>query len=106
MNIKKIIENKISEIIENIYQISSVKLEVQQNKSDFEGDFTIVTFPLVKVLKKNPDLIAMELGDGLSTQSDFLESFKVVKGFLNLTIKNDFFLNNFKFVKENFDKIR
>lgn len=105
MNIKKIIENKISEIIENIYQISSVKLEVQQNKSDFEGDFTIVTFPLVKVLKKNPDLIAMELGDGLSTQSDFLESFKVVKGFLNLTIKNDFFLNNFKFVKENFDKI-
>ena len=105
MNIKKIIENKISEIIENIYQISSVKLEVQQNKSDFEGDFTIVTFPLVKVLKKNPDLIAMELGDGLSTQSDFLESFKVVKGFLNLTIKNDFFLNNFKFVKENFEKI-
>ena len=105
MNIKKIIENKISEIIENIYQISSVKLEVQQNKSDFEGDFTIVTFPLVKVLKKNPDLIAMELGDGLSTQSDFLESFKVVKGFLNLTIKNDFFLNNFKFIKENFDKI-
>ena len=105
MNIKKIIENKISEIIENIYQISSVKLEVQQNKSDFEGDFTIVTFPLVKVLKKSPDLIAMELGDGLSTQSDFLESFKVVKGFLNLTIKNDFFLNNFKFVKQNFDKI-
>ena len=37
MNIKKIIENKISEIIENIYQISSVKLEVQQNKSDFEN---------------------------------------------------------------------
>ncbi len=105
MNIKKIIENKISEIIENIYQISSVKLEVQQNKSDFEGDFTIVTFPLVKVLKKSPDLIAMELGDGLSTQSDFLESFKVVKGFLNLTIKNDFFLNNFKFVKETFDAI-
>ena len=105
MNIKKIIENKISEIIENVYQISSVKLEVQQNKSDFEGDFTIVTFPLVKVLKKSPDLIAMELGDGLSIQSDFLESFKVVKGFLNLTIKNDFFLNNFKFVKENFDAI-
>ncbi len=105
MNIKKIIENKISQIIENIYQISSVKLEVQQNKSDFEGDFTIVTFPLVKVLKKSPDLIAMELGDGLSIQSDFLESFKVVKGFLNLTIKNDFFLNNFKFVKENFDAI-
>lgn len=105
MNIKKIIENKISEIIENIYQISSVKLEVQQNKSDFEGDFTIVTFPLVKILKKSPDLIAMELGDGLSTQSEFLESFKVVKGFLNLTIKNDFFLNNFKFVKENFDAI-
>ena len=86
MNIKDIIEDKIAEVIQSVFQIddvnhpNSIKLEVQQNKSEFEGDFTIVTFPLVKVLKKSPDLIAMELGDALSTQSDLVESYNVVKG--------------------------
>ena len=111
MNIKDIIEDKIAEVIQSVFQIddvnhpNSIKLEVQQNKSEFEGDFTIVTFPLVKVLKKSPDLIAMELGDALSTQSDLVESYNVVKGFLNLTIKKSFFLENFKSTKENFDQV-
>lgn len=111
MNIKDIIQNKLTEIIQNVFQINDVnqthhvKLEIQQNKSDFEGDFTIVTFPLVKILKKSPDAIAIELGDAFTTQSDFVESYHVVKGFLNLKIKNKFFLENFKGTKENFEKI-
>ena len=111
MNIKDIIEHKIAEVIKNVFQIddvnqrNNIKLEVQQNKSEFEGDFTIVTFPLVKVLKKSPDLIAMELGDALSTQSDFVESYNVVKGFLNLTIQKSFFLENFKSTQEKFDQV-
>lgn len=110
MNIKDIIEHKIAEVIQNVFQIddvnqrNNIKLEVQQNKTEFEGDFTIVTFPLVKILKKSPDLIAMELGDALSTESDFVESFNVVKGFLNLSIKKSFFLDNFNSIKENFGK--
>ena len=111
MNIKDIIEDKIAEVIQSVFQIddvnhsNSIKLEVQQNKSEFEGDFTIVTFPLVKILKKSPDHIAMELGDALSTQSDLVESYNVVKGFLNLTIQKSFFLENFKSTKENFDQV-
>ena len=111
MNIKDIIEDKIAEVIQSVFQIddvnppNSIKLEVQQNKSEFEGDFTIVTFPLVKVLKKSPDHIAMELGDALSTQSNFVESYNVVKGFLNLTIQKSFFLENFKSTKEKFDQV-
>lgn len=111
MNTKEIIEDKIAEVIKSVFQIAdvnqrnSVKLEVQQNKTGFEGDFTVVTFPLVKILKKSPDLIAMELGDALSTQADFVENFNVIKGFLNLKIKNRFFLDNFNTVKENFDHI-
>jgi len=111
MNTKEVIEDKIAEVIKSVFQIddvnqrNSVKLEVQQNKTGFEGDFTVVTFPLVKILKKSPDLIAMELGDALSTQADFVENFNVVKGFLNLKIKNRFFLDNFNTVKENFDHI-
>lgn len=111
MNTKEIIEDKIAEVIQTVFQIddvnqsNAVKLEVQQNKTGFEGDFTVVTFPLVKILKKSPDLIAMELGDALSTQADFVENFNVIKGFLNLKIKNRFFLDNFNTVKENFDHI-
>lgn len=111
MNIKDIIENKIAEVIENVFQIddvndrNNIKLEAQQNKTEYEGDFTIVTFPLVKILKKSPDYIAMELGDAMATQSDFVESFNVVKGFLNLTIKKNFFLDQFNTIKENFGKV-
>lgn len=104
MNIKEIIENKIAEIIHSVYQIGEIKLEVQQNKSEFEGDFTIVTFPLVKILKKSPDVIANELGGALTAQTDFVESFNVVKGFLNLTVRNRFFIDNLNSIKENFDK--
>ena len=111
MNTKEIIEHKIAEVIQNVFQIddvnkrNSVTLEVQQNKTGFEGDFTVVTFPLVKILRKSPDHIAMELGDALSTQADFVENFNVVKGFLNLKIKNSFFLDNFNYVKQNFDSV-
>ena len=110
MNIKDIIQNKLAEIIQSVFQIDTVNnrnivtLEVQQNKSEFEGDFTIVTFPLVKLLKKSPDAIAVELGDAFSTQSDFVESYTVVKGFLNLKIKNKAFLDNFISTEENFNK--
>jgi len=109
MNIKEIIQNKLAEIIHTIFQIDNVNdrntvtLDVQQNKTEFEGDFTIVTFPLVKLLKRSPDAIAVELGDAFSTQADFVESYNVVKGFLNLKIKNSFFLDNFNSVAESFD---
>lgn len=106
MNIKDLIQHKISEIIRSTYQINDLKLEVQQNKTEFEGDFTIVTFPLVKLLKKGPDLIAVELGNALSAQADFVQSYNVVKGFLNLTIKNNFFFSNFSNLQQNFGAVQ
>lgn len=105
MNIRDLIQHKITDVINSLYQIPEVVLEVQENKTDFEGDFTIVTFPLVKQLKKNPELIGQELGGALTAQTDFVESYHVVKGFLNLKIKNQFFIKNFKFVSENFNQI-
>jgi arginyl-tRNA synthetase len=105
MNIKNIIEEKLSEVILNVYQLKDITLEVQENKTEFEGDFTVVTFPLVKQLKKNPETIGMELGQALTEQTELLESFNVVKGFLNIKVKNQFFVDNFRSVADHFDKI-
>lgn len=105
MNIKDIIEQKLSEVILNVYQLKDIKLEVQENKTEFEGDFTIVTFPLVKQLKKNPESIGVELGEALTEQTDIFESFNVVKGFLNVKVKNQLFVDNFRSVHNGFSTI-
>ncbi|WP_160136099.1 arginine--tRNA ligase [Chryseobacterium sp. c4a] len=105
MNIKDIIEQKLSEVILNVFQLKDIKLEVQENKTEFEGDFTIVTFPLVKQLKKNPESIGVELGEALTEQTDLFESFNVVKGFLNVKVKNQLFVDNFRSVHDGFSTI-
>ncbi len=105
MNIKDIIEQKLSEVILNVYQLKDIKLEVQENKTEFDGDFTIVTFPLVKQLKKNPESIGVELGEALTEQTDIFESFNVVKGFLNVKVKNQLFVDNFRSVNSGFSTI-
>ena len=102
MDIKQHIQNAISEILKNNYQIENLTLEVQQNKTDFEGDFTVVIFPLVKLAKKSPDVLGNELGEELKNQGA-IENYNVVKGFLNLTINNLAFVQNFKEIKTQFD---
>ncbi len=99
MNIKLQIQEKISEILIQQYQLEGVVLEVQENKTDFEGDFTIVIFPLVKLLKKSPDALGAELGEFLKTTTNYVEGYQVVKGFLNLTLKNNLFVDQFQFLK-------
>lgn len=102
MDIKQHIQNSISKILKNNYQIENLTLEVQQNKTDFEGDFTVVIFPLVKLAKKSPDVLGNELGEELIKQGT-IENFNIVKGFLNLSINNEAFVQNFKEIKAQFD---
>ena len=102
MDIKQNIQNSISEILKTLYQIENLNLEVQQNKTDFEGDFTVVIFPLVKLAKKSPDVLGNELGEELKKQG-VIENFNVVKGFLNLSINNEAFIQNFKEIKVQFE---
>lgn len=102
MDIKQNIQNSISEILKNKYQIENLTLEVQQNKTDFEGDFTVVIFPLVKLAKKSPDVLGKELGEELK-KLNVVENYNVVKGFLNLSVNNFSFVQNFKEIKSQFD---
>lgn len=103
MNIKQNIQSKITEIIAQLYGIEGVTLEVQKNKTEFDGDFTIVIFPLVKQAKKSPDVIGNELGEEIKNQIEFIENFGIVKGFLNLKVKDSAFLQEFSETEQNFD---
>ncbi len=105
MNIKQNIQSKITEIIAQLYGIEGVTLEVQKNKTEFEGDFTIVIFPLVKQAKKSPDVIGNELGEEVKNQINFVENFNVVKGFLNLKIKDQLFAEQLSEISNDFDNV-
>ncbi|MRM99863.1 arginine--tRNA ligase [Riemerella anatipestifer] len=105
MDIKEYIKESIAQVVESVYGLQNITLEVQENKTDFEGDFTVVIFPLVKQLKKSPDALGQEIGKALINSSDFVEGFNVVKGFLNLKVKNKYFIESFKAEERNFGTV-
>jgi arginyl-tRNA synthetase len=95
---ENIILNSTIEAIKKLYatDINSDQVQIQETRQEFEGDYTLVVFPFLKISKKNPELTANEIGNYLVQHSDVLEKFNVIKGFLNLSIKQVFWL---KFVK-------
>ncbi len=80
------------------YNISTEDITINSTKPEFEGDYTMVLFSFVKQLKKSPEQLGKELGENLVTGNpDIFSKYNVIKGFLNLTIKDDYwlsFLNN------------
>lgn len=63
---------------------------IQPTRKEFEGDFTIVVFPYVKTARKAPDIVAKEIGDKMLEKSDSLTHYNVVKGYLNLSIADNY----------------
>ncbi len=72
------------------------QVQVQKTRKDFTGDFTIVVFPLLKISRKKPEETAEMIGEFLKGNIEFVESFNVVKGFLNLELKNDYWQTIFQ----------
>lgn len=80
--------------IEEIYKVPAVADDVlvNQTKPEFEGDYTVVLFALVKQLRKAPEQIGQELGEYLvNNNKQLFTAFNVIKGFLNLTVADNFF---------------
>ena len=82
------------EAVEALYgqQVSATQLQLQRTRSEFEGQWTLVTFPLLKISRKSPEATAQELGSYLLEHSPLVSSVQVVKGFLNLTIASSAWL--------------
>ena len=81
----------LSDYLSSKYQVDLQQFEFQQTRKEFEGDITLVVFPLLRHIKSNPVVLGTELGEHLVANLDGVTSFNVVKGFLNLSIADDFF---------------
>ena len=85
-----------SEALHHLYGAEGVSagFQVNQTRPEFEGDYTIVLFSLVKALRKSPEALAAEIGEALtSAHPDFYASHTLVKGFMNLTIRDAYWID-------------
>ncbi len=81
--------------ITELFQTHPGNLEFQATRRDFEGDVTLVLFPLVKAVKSSPAEIGKKLGDYLVAHSGLVDSYNVVSGFLNIVISAKYYIEFF-----------
>ncbi len=100
-----IFEKQIKEAVLNIVsclyscELCEDSLQIQKTKKDFTGDFTVVVFPFVRYSKKSPDATAEEIGENLMKTVPFIKDYNVIKGFLNLSIHDETWLNYFNNIR-------
>lgn len=98
MNIEHFLSTALSQIINELFELSSTPNDIilQKTKKEFEGDFTLVTFPYIKAAKATPEKTGELIGEMLLKANPAITKFNVVKGFLNFSLSNDFWLTEFK----------
>ena len=101
MQIYAILEKAVKQGMEDLYQISVPVVEFQSTVKDFEGDLTIVVFPFLKYIKGNPFEIGSKLGNYLKENIQEVEKFNVVKGFLNISLTDSYYLNSLNQIRAN-----
>ncbi|MGB0176315.1 MAG: arginine--tRNA ligase, partial [Owenweeksia sp.] len=79
--------------LKDLYQLEVSAPELQQTRKEFDGDLTVVVFPYLKVSRKGPEQTGTDIGNYLVEKVNEVAAFNVVKGFLNLVISDDFWLN-------------
>ena len=89
----KILE-KTCEAVQILYDhtISPASVGLEKTKKEIIGDFTIVVFPLLKISRKSPEVTATEIGALLQQNMPEIETFNVIKGFLNLVLTDQFWM--------------
>ena len=102
MNLTQQVENFILQAIPQLYhqEIDLSLVQIQKTKKDFDGELTVVTFPFVKLARKSPEAIGVELGEWLVANAPIIKSFNVIKGFLNLSINPRYWLQMLQMITQ------
>jgi arginyl-tRNA synthetase len=91
----------IQKAVQELFDIAIDTFEFQATRKDFEGDITVVVFPLVKMVKDNPVAIGTQIGNYLVDNAAEVAKFNVVGGFLNLVISDAYYVTFFNAIKDN-----
>lgn len=92
MDIERILIDRVKKVVLEQYDTDLPTVELQPTRKDFEGDITVVIFPMLKFIKGNPVAIGTSIGEALNSQLESIDGFNVVKGFLNLSISDAYYL--------------
>ena len=95
MKIENILRKNIEEYLLDQYSISSLNFDISRTKKDFVGHLTVVLFPLIPIIKKSPNDIAVEIVDYVNSKSEIIQDFNVIQGFLNISFKDSFLIRVF-----------
>ncbi|GHC49593.1 arginine--tRNA ligase [Ulvibacter litoralis] len=95
MNLQETLEIEIKKAITEVYGATLETVEFQATRKDFEGDITVVVFPILRVVKGNPVQIGEAIGAYLVANVSEVVKFNVVKGFLNLVLSDAYYLDFF-----------
>ena len=98
---EKFLFNNVQGALKEIYSISTQNIVFQKTRKEFVGDFTLVTFVYTKDSNKTPEQLGIEIGDYLVKSNSFIEGYNVVKGFLNISLSTQFWINYFNEIKQN-----
>lgn len=101
MSLSQILTPSIQKAIQALFDVTVDKIEFQTTRKEFEGDITMVIFPLLKVIKSNPVELGNKIGDYLVENLPEVVRFNVVSGFLNIVIADRYYLNFFNEIREN-----
>lgn len=90
------IQQAVKAAVQQFYQTALPAVEIQPTRSEFEGDLTVVVFPMLKFVKANPVELGEKLGEYLVSHLEPITAFNVIKGFLNLTVSGAYYVDFFK----------
>ncbi|MFC2127618.1 arginine--tRNA ligase [Bacteroidota bacterium] len=95
MSIQNTLTIAVKQAVLSIFDKEIENVEFQATKKDFDGDITLVVFALLRTVKGNPVAIGTQIGEYLKENIAEVDNFNVVKGFLNLEISDNYFINDF-----------
>jgi arginyl-tRNA synthetase len=98
MNIELFLAETISTQVNQLFDLTTVPTDIilQKTKKEFEGDYTLVTFPFIKAAKLTPEKTGEVIGEAISKANPVITQFNIVKGFLNFSLSNTFWVSVFK----------
>ncbi|CAM3667302.1 arginine--tRNA ligase [Flavobacterium chungbukense] len=101
MSLPQILTPSIQKAIQALFDVTVDKIEFQTTRKEFEGDITMVIFPLLKVIKSNPAELGNKIGNYLVENVSEVARFNVVSGFLNIVISDSYYVNFFNGIRDN-----